>query len=65
LHFGFETLGLDSVVSICEPDKVASTRVMNRLGMCLDRETIHPVRDVPLRVYRLDRADWAAHNPAG
>jgi RimJ/RimL family protein N-acetyltransferase len=48
-------LGLTGIVSICEPDNVASERVMQKIGMHLDRETVHPTFRVPLRVYRITR----------
>jgi RimJ/RimL family protein N-acetyltransferase len=60
LVFGFEDLGLDYVVSICEPDNVSSSRVMDRLGMHFDRLTVHPAHGLPLHVYRLERAEWQA-----
>src|SRR5262245_9604441 len=33
LRYGFETLGLHRVVATCQPENVASWRVMERLGM--------------------------------
>ncbi|HEX4819823.1 MAG TPA: GNAT family N-acetyltransferase [Acidimicrobiales bacterium] len=62
LRFGFEDLGLDEIVSIYEPANVASGRVMERLGMTHDRDTVHPERGIPLRVYKLLREDWADHS---
>jgi RimJ/RimL family protein N-acetyltransferase len=56
---GFEVLGLDEIVSIYEPENVASGRVMEHLGMVHDRDTVHPERGLPLRVYKLRREDWA------
>lgn len=58
LAFGFGTLRLDEIVSIHEPANVASGRVMARLGMAHDRDTVHPTLGVPLRVTRLRRAEW-------
>jgi RimJ/RimL family protein N-acetyltransferase len=58
LAFGFDVLGLDEIVSIYEPDNVASGRVMQRLAMQVDRDTVHPALGVPLRVYKLSRSDW-------
>jgi RimJ/RimL family protein N-acetyltransferase len=58
LAYGFDVLELESVVSIYEPDNVASGRVMVHLGMQFDRDTVDPARDLPLRVYRLSRAQW-------
>lgn len=46
----FGALGLDEVVSIFEPDNVASGAVMSRLGFRLDRATAHPTLRVPLHV---------------
>jgi RimJ/RimL family protein N-acetyltransferase len=58
LRFAFEVLGLDHVVSIYEPENVASGSVMERLGMRLDRETVHPELGVDLRVYKLTADEW-------
>jgi RimJ/RimL family protein N-acetyltransferase len=55
VEHGFGILGLDEIVSICEPDNVASERVMQKIGMSLERETVHPAFRVPLRVYRITR----------
>jgi RimJ/RimL family protein N-acetyltransferase len=63
LVFAFEDLGLDGIVSICEPTNVSSSRVMERLGMHLDRETRDPVHRVPLSIYRLERTEWEATPP--
>jgi RimJ/RimL family protein N-acetyltransferase len=58
LGFGFEVLGLDEIVSIYEPENVASGRVMRRLGMRHDRDTTHPTIGVDLTVCKLSRAEW-------
>ena len=58
LEFGFRVLGLDEIVSIYEPLNVASGRVMERLGMCPDRDTKHPTLGVPLRVFKIRRDQW-------
>jgi len=58
LTTGFDTLGLDEIVSIYEPDNVASGKVMQRLGMHHDRDTTHPRLGVPLRVYKITAAQW-------
>jgi RimJ/RimL family protein N-acetyltransferase len=60
LRFGFETLGLDHLVSIYEPENVASGRVMQHLGMHLFLETVHPELGVDLHVYRLTADEWRA-----
>ena len=58
LRFGFDVVGLDEIVSIYEPDNVPSGRVMERIGMHRDHDTIHPTLGVDLRVYRLLRSEW-------
>ena len=57
LGFGFEVLGLDEIVSIYEPENVASGRAMQRIGMRRDRA---PLPDAWRRsaVYKLLRTQW-------
>ncbi len=62
LVHGFGDLGFDEIVSIYEPDNVASGRVMERIGMRVDRDTVHPEKGVPLRVYRLTSDAWRRHH---
>jgi RimJ/RimL family protein N-acetyltransferase len=52
---GFRDAGLEELVSIYEPDNVASGTVMRRLGFHLERETTHPTLGVPLHVMRRRR----------
>lgn len=58
VRYGFETLELDSIVSIYEPENVASGAVMRRLGFALERETTHPTHGVTLHVLALSRDSW-------
>jgi RimJ/RimL family protein N-acetyltransferase len=58
LGHGFCDLEVPEVVSIYEPRNTASCRVMERLGMGFDHDTRHPALELPLRVYRLSRAEW-------
>lgn len=51
-----DQLGLDSIVSIYEPENTAAGAVMRRLGFTLERETIHPAHHVVLHVMSLSRA---------
>jgi RimJ/RimL family protein N-acetyltransferase len=60
LHHGFEQLRLDAIVSIFEPENLASGRVMDRLGLAPHRVTVHPTLGVPLHVRRIDRPTWEA-----
>jgi RimJ/RimL family protein N-acetyltransferase len=50
VRYGFDVLALDEIVSIYEPENVASRAVMDRLGFTLARDTIDPERGIPLRV---------------
>jgi RimJ/RimL family protein N-acetyltransferase len=59
VDWGFESLGLDRIVSIFEPANVASGRVMEKLGFELDMVTIDPAFHVDLHVTALTRERWA------
>ena len=65
LAFGFDVLALDEIVSIYEPANVASGRVMEHLGMRVDRDTVHTAHGVAVRVYVLTRAEWNASRGRG
>jgi RimJ/RimL family protein N-acetyltransferase len=58
LRYGFEVLGLDRIVSVYEPENEASGRVMGRLGLTFDRDTLHPATGVPVRVLAISRTAW-------
>jgi RimJ/RimL family protein N-acetyltransferase len=60
IDVGFDVLGLEEIVSIYEPANVASGRVMKRLGLTHDRDTVHPALGVPLRVFKIRRTDARA-----
>lgn len=60
VRYAFDELELDSVVSIYEPENVASGAVMRRLGFTLDRESEHPVHRVQLFVMSLARDAWSS-----
>ena len=57
LEFGFTTGGLERIVSIYEPENVASGRVMERLGFSPWRRTTGP-RGNEVVVMELTREDW-------
>lgn len=56
LHFGFETVGMERVISIANRENLASQRVMRKLGMVREGETVW--RDTPVVWHVLDRAQW-------
>jgi RimJ/RimL family protein N-acetyltransferase len=59
VHYGFKKLGLESIVSIYEPENIASGAVMQRLGFTLERETRHPTLGVRIHVMSLQAARCA------
>jgi RimJ/RimL family protein N-acetyltransferase len=65
LHHAFTAQGQDRIVSIHQVGNVASERVMHKLGMRLDRETVHASAGRPVRVYAITRAEYvdAARRP--
>lgn len=60
LDHGFAHMELTEILSIYEPDNIASGRVMEKLGMTFSRDTLHPYFARPLRIYRISRAEWEA-----
>jgi RimJ/RimL family protein N-acetyltransferase len=58
VDYGFGAGDLDEIVSIYQPENVASGAVMRRLGFGLERATLHPVLGAQLHVLRLRRAAW-------
>ncbi len=62
LHYGFEELGLERIISIAVPENVASLRVMEKLGMTMGGETRFKGYDVVW--YAVDRQTWDADGPS-
>ena len=57
LDYGFDVMGLTEILSIYEPDNIASGQVMKRLGMRFLRKTMHPYFGRPLHIYAMSAAD--------
>ena len=55
LDYGFATVGLNRVIGIVNAENAASNRVMGKLGMSVDRDTVHPTADVAVRVWAIER----------
>jgi RimJ/RimL family protein N-acetyltransferase len=53
IAWGFGGLGLDRIISIIDPQNIASLRVAEKLGMRPGRDEIHPASCRRLRVYEL------------
>jgi RimJ/RimL family protein N-acetyltransferase len=58
LRFGFESCGLDEIVSIRHIENDASRRVMEKLGLHFDFETTVPSHGQPVAVHSISRADF-------
>ncbi len=55
LRFALQDVGMRKVVSIAQVGNTASERVMQKLGLALDRETFDPSCGRPVRVYAIAR----------
>jgi len=55
LMFAFERLELDRIVSVHAVGNDPSGNVMQKIGMHLDRHTVHPTHGIAVRVYAIDR----------
>jgi RimJ/RimL family protein N-acetyltransferase len=60
LEFALQDRGLDRVISISRAGDDASENVIRKLGMVLERETVHPVYGFPLRVHSIDLTEFQA-----
>ena len=52
LDFGLQTRGLCEIVGVYQAENHASGRIMQKLGMRFDRETVDPTCGRSIRVYR-------------
>ena len=59
MDFGFKQIGLDRIVSICHVRNTPSRRIMEKLGMRLERETVVPGTGNPVQVCAIERPDWS------
>jgi RimJ/RimL family protein N-acetyltransferase len=58
VEWGFTAGGLDRIVSIYEPENVASGRVMDHLGFTLERKTSGTPGGETVHVMELSRQQW-------
>lgn len=64
IDYGLGEIGLERIVSICQPENEASYVVMMRLGMRLERRTVDPERGFSLLVTEIAiRAPAATPGP--
>ena len=60
LRFGLIDRGLEQIVSIAQVGNDASERIMTKLGMRLDRETVDPRCGRPVRVHAISKTQYPA-----
>ncbi|MGW0534905.1 GNAT family N-acetyltransferase [Streptomyces sp. NPDC003032] len=60
LEFALQDRGLDRVVSFSRLGDSASENVIRKLGMVLERETVHPVYGHALHVHAIDLTEYQA-----
>lgn len=65
LRFGLIDRGLDRIVSIAQVGNHASERIMGKLGMRLERETVDPSCNRPIRVHAITKAGYTSPGQAG
>ena len=63
LRFGLVDRDLARIVSIVQVGNGASERIMVKLGMHLERQTVDPATRRPLRVYEITRSGYAEPAP--
>ena len=60
LRFGLIARGLERIVSIAQVGNGASEGIMSKLGMCLERETVDPTCNRPVRVHAITKAGYVS-----
>jgi RimJ/RimL family protein N-acetyltransferase len=65
LQHGFDVVGLDRIISIFDPDNVASGRVMAKLGMRDCLLTTDPGHGGPVQVTEIGREQWRSQQRPG
>ena len=63
LRFGLVDCGLERIVSIAQVGNDASERVMAKLGMHLERETVDPGCGRQIHVHDITRAEYLKRRP--
>lgn len=63
LAFGLVDRGLERIISIVQVGNDASERIMTKLGMHAERQTIDPSTGRALRVYEITRTGYLALRP--
>lgn len=63
LRFGLAHRGLERIISIVQVGNDASERVVAKLGMHLERRTVHPANGRQVRVYEIAKPGQAPMSP--
>ena len=61
LHFGLNDLQLSRIVSVIQVGNEGSQRIMEKLGMTFERETVDPSCDRKIKVYEIKAAATVAY----
>ncbi|MEM8541405.1 MAG: GNAT family N-acetyltransferase [Pseudomonadota bacterium] len=60
MAFAQKNRGLDNIVGVCQTQNVASERVMQKIGMSLERDSIAPNNGRSIRIYTLKKPEISA-----
>jgi RimJ/RimL family protein N-acetyltransferase len=58
MEHAFTSLGLERLVSLIDPENIASLRVAQKLGMQFEREIILPGYSHPDHMYAIIQQEW-------
>jgi ribosomal-protein-alanine N-acetyltransferase len=61
LAYGFETLGLDTIIAVMHPENIASQRVAEKLGMTFTGEAVY--FEMPVYRYVIEDQDFQRLQP--
>ena len=56
LHYGFETLGLDRIVAVVQPENAASCRVIEKIGLRYEKDA--RFYDTDVRYFAITREEY-------
>jgi len=63
LRYGFEQLGIDRIVAVVHPENIASSRVLEKIGLTYVKDGWYYNRD--LRYYAITRDEYERENATG
>ena len=60
IEFAQNNRGLHDIVSVCQIQNAVSERIMQKIGMSLERDSIAPNNGRPIRIYTLKKPEISA-----